>query len=141
MQPVMYNFHSNKSHIPPSLPFYQFKPPSSAHLRDPSLRFGMTKSGLARQSDGQLPNALRAQLVPFGVKSDDQHIFLFSAPIFYLFFSCNRTQCVIGFFKINQLINIIFFCKPINQPALMLPNPTLQIIGHTDIHYLICSIG
>ncbi len=67
MQPVMYNFHSNKSHIPPSLPFYQFKPPSSAHLRDPSLRFGMTKSksGLTKENPIQLSTSFEFALQGF----------------------------------------------------------------------------
>ena len=70
---------------------------------------------------------------PTGIGCSYQLNFLFPQPTLYSFLSGNGRIDITKGFKIKQLVDVIFFCKALNQLILMVTNPFLDVVGHSDI--------
>ena len=90
------------------------------------------------QREKSLPS--RTQVFPVWVHPVHQLILLLSSPFLYFFFSGNSSSYVLRFFKINQLVHVVFFGKSFDELVLVLIKAPLQIIGYPQIHHFIVPI-
>ena len=74
-----------------------------------------------------------AQITPRGVESLYKPVLFFPPPGFDLFFPFESGINICCVFIINQFMDIVPFCKTVNQLILMFVQSANQVIRYTDI--------
>src|SRR3972149_6798493 len=91
-----------------------------------------------RPREKSLP--FQTELFPSWIYTIYQLILFFSSPFLNFFFSRNSGYYILGLFKINQFVYVVFFCKSFSQLVFVLVNSSSKIIGHSNVHHSIIPV-